>query len=323
MWTGADLDCPANSSPRQKLEFAVKYAALAPMEANTRPWDFRLGESQLDLMARDTSALEAVDPDGRDSMVACGAALVFLKIALRHLGASGRVALFPDLDQPTLVARIHYGSCGERARQEEFPFESATRSRETVSTLGNTPVSETILTALSQAVGGEHAWLDFILSETSRQRVMAIRRADYQPWMDSASSYARPMNASSHRNELSWSRRFFSFGSRKLRSQNVTAEPSQQIQLPDATLAVVKTKTDDKYGWLAAGQTKARIVLHAQKLGLSCGLFNPMRRREAREALRVGVGHKGFAQLIFDFAPLTTSEMVQKAATTTAFATLR
>jgi len=45
-------------------------------------------------------------------------------------------------------------------------------------------------------------------------------------------------------------------------------------------------------------------VLQAQALGLSWDFFNPVRRREAREALRRGVGHKGFAQVILRFGPL-------------------
>jgi hypothetical protein len=45
--------------------------------------------------------------------------------------------------------------------------------------------------------------------------------------------------------------------------------------------------------------------LQAQALGLSWAFFNPVRRRIAREALRLGVGHKGFAQVILRFGSLT------------------
>jgi len=48
-------------------------------------------------------------------------------------------------------------------------------------------------------------------------------------------------------------------------------------------LAIVKTKTDDKAGWLAAGQTMARTVLQAQVLDCR-GVFNPLRQRVARSA---------------------------------------
>jgi hypothetical protein len=82
----------------------------------------------------------------------------------------------------------------------------------------------------------------------------------------------------------------------------------------------VKTKTDDKHGWLEAGQTMARTVLQAQALGLSWDFFNPVRHREARAALRLGVGHKGFAQVILRFDPLVTGEMDRAAELTTTMA---
>ena len=55
-------------------------------------------------------------------------------------------------------------------------------------------------------------------------------------------------------------------------------------------------------------------VLEAQALGLSWAFFDPVRRRAAREALRTGVGHKGFAQVILCFGPLVADEMIQVAA---------
>jgi hypothetical protein len=67
----------------------------------------------------------------------------------------------------------------------------------------------------------------------------------------------------------------------------------------------------------------ARTILQAQALGLSWEFFNPVRRREAREALRMGVGHKGFAQVILRFGPLTPDEKVRVAAPMTAAAIFR
>jgi hypothetical protein len=62
----------------------------------------------------------------------------------------------------------------------------------------------------------------------------------------------------------------------------------------------------------------ARTVLQARALGLTSSFLNPVRRREAREQLRLGVGHKGYAQVILRFGHLTTSvpmtEAVPKAA---------
>jgi hypothetical protein len=82
-------------------------------------------------------------------------------------------------------------------------------------------------------------------------------------------------------------------------------------------LAVIKTKTDDKHGWLAAGQILARVALQAKSLGLSWTLLNPLRSGAARKALRMEVGRKGFAQVILGFGPVTVGEIARQQPTPT------
>jgi hypothetical protein len=277
IWGASEGDFPANGSPRQKLEFALRYAALAPTENNWPSWYFRLADVHVDLMAKTDAALE--DTDRRELMIGCGSALLYLKVALKHFGCLGQVDLFPDLGQHTLVARLHFGFCGERDRQEKLLFEAMPESGANRSPLGETPLTETMLAALGHAAAGERCWLEFVQSETGRQHVLEVTLAD-------------------DRNLGFWN------------------EPEDEPVIATATLAVVKTKTDDKHGWLDAGQIMARTVLEAQTLGLSWAFFDPVRRRAAREALRTGVGHKGFAQVILCFGPLVADEIIRAAAPT-------
>lgn len=278
-------DIPASTSSRQKLESALKYAALAPTENGWQPWYFQLADTYVELMTKKNPAREAVDPERREFMIGCGSALLCLKLALKHFGSLGRVALFPDLSQPALVARIHLGFSGEQGAQEKLLFRAMAASRTNVAPLAETPLSEMMLEALGQAAAGGRSWLDFIQSEMSRQQVMKTTLPDGQRWPNLRSS----------------TRLSFSFGGRNIRLWDGAIEPAQPPAVSTVTLAVLKTKTDDKHGWLEAGQTMARTVLQAQALGLSWGFYNPVRRREAREALRIGIGHKGFAQVILWF----------------------
>ena len=93
----SEADFPANGSPRQKLEFALKYAALAPIEGGWLPWHFRMTDTHLELLTKNSPAREEADPDRREFLIGCGSALVYLKQALKHFGCLGRVDLFPDL----------------------------------------------------------------------------------------------------------------------------------------------------------------------------------------------------------------------------------
>jgi len=271
----AEGDFPANGSLRKKLEFALKYTTLAPVEGGWPPWYFRLADAQVELMAKNNPVREEADPERRGFIIGCGSALLYLKLALKHFGCLGRVELFPDLGQPALVARVHCGFGRERDAREKRLFEAMTEGRVNVSPFGATPVSETMLAVLGHAAAGERGWLDFVQSETSRQHVLQATLA-----------------------ENLW---------------NGAVQPDVPPAISTATLAVVKTKTDDKHGWLEAGQTMARTVLQAQALGLSWAFFDPVRRRAAREGLRLGVGHKGFAQVILRFDPLVADEMFPSA----------
>jgi len=288
----AEHDFPVNGSPRQKLDFAVKLASLAPTESGWQPWYFRVEDTHLDLMAKNNPARETADPDKRGFMIGCGTALLYLKQALKHFGCLGQVVLFPDLGQSNLVARVYPGFGRERDAREKFLFRAMNGSRTNDSPLGETPVSETMLSALSHASAGERGWLDFVQSETSRQQVLRVTLSGEER----GNGFSRPLFPVVGRGDDSW---------------RMAVEAVSPSSVPAATLAVVKTKTDDKHGWLEAGQTMARTVLQAQALGLSWAFFNPVRRREAREALRVGFGHKGFAQVILRFGPLVPGEMVQ------------
>ena len=282
-----------------------------------RTWDFRVADTHLELTVKNDPPSEAVDPDGRESTIGSGAALLYLKLALKHFGCLGRVALFPDLDEPSLVARVHLGCCRERDPHEQLLFDAIPRSSAGAPHACETPVSEAMLAALGQSAAGERGWLDFIQSEISQQRVTELGLAGDQPWTNSEQWRTRPAGDATENFDSRWARRLIAFGGRKTASRKMAVEPVRQPSAPGATLAIVKTKTDDKHGWVAAGQTMARIVLRAQAMGLPWALSNPMRRRQAREALRMGVGRKGFAQVILCFGSLTTGKSLEETAVQT------
>ena len=77
----------------------------------------RRERTQLSLYADTGRRLAAADPDGRELMISCGAALFSVRLALRSLGYIPETSVLPDPGQPTLVARV---SWRERAAADEF-----------------------------------------------------------------------------------------------------------------------------------------------------------------------------------------------------------
>ncbi len=317
-WNHEPTEFPVKGTSRQRLDFAMKYAELAPAERSWQPWLFNVADEHAELFVRKSPALEAIDPDGREAMIHCGVALHYLKLALKHFGCLGRVELFPELGRPTLVARIHCGLCPQGNEFERELFRAMTRSRVNPSPLGEPPVTQETLEALRAAVARERAWLEIAQSETTQRRLLDL----------SAAAELSPMRATVVRREFSlevnvrprpvrsglatdapfrsrisrWTKPLFSFKVRKGNLQPVTGSAPRETEFSTGTFGVLKTKTDDKQGWLAAGQAMARAILQAQALGVSWSFFNQaLRNRDTRTELRTGIGHKGFGQAILRF----------------------
>ena len=71
--------------PRTVLA-AIELANRAPSVHNTQPWRWLVGNESVHLMADRSRAVPATDPDGRDLLLSCGAALHHLRTAFAALG---------------------------------------------------------------------------------------------------------------------------------------------------------------------------------------------------------------------------------------------
>ncbi|WP_205208599.1 hypothetical protein [Arenimonas caeni] len=68
------------------IEDLIARAVLAPSSHNTQPWLFRPGEGHVELLADRTRALPVNDPDDRELVISCGAALLTLRAAAAGAG---------------------------------------------------------------------------------------------------------------------------------------------------------------------------------------------------------------------------------------------
>ncbi|RJQ87246.1 Acg family FMN-binding oxidoreductase [Amycolatopsis panacis] len=90
-------------SEREVLARAV---SRAPSVHNTQPWRLRIRESDVDLIERTDLAVPGHDPDGRDRLLSCGAALAHVELALAVLG---RTVTTVRAAEGPLVATVHIG----------------------------------------------------------------------------------------------------------------------------------------------------------------------------------------------------------------------
>ena len=101
-----------------QVAFLVATAGRAPSVHNTQPWQFRVHENGLDLLADPGRRLRAIDPDGREMLISCGAALFGLRLGLRHLGYRATVEVLPDPGDPSLLARVRLGRLAPLSAEE-------------------------------------------------------------------------------------------------------------------------------------------------------------------------------------------------------------
>jgi hypothetical protein len=101
----------------------------APSVHNTQPWWFGTRGSTLTLHADTDRRLEVADPDGREMLISCGAALYTLRLAARHLGQHPYVQLLSDPDRPGLIADVAIRPSEQGTNEEERMYDQIRRRR--------------------------------------------------------------------------------------------------------------------------------------------------------------------------------------------------
>lgn len=100
------------ASLAEAVTWAVAYAVHAPSELNAQPWAFtsttgdRPGTAVVALLLDRSRLLPAVDPDEREAVLACGAALTNLLLVLHGAELATTVRLVPDDARPDLLAEV-------------------------------------------------------------------------------------------------------------------------------------------------------------------------------------------------------------------------
>jgi len=108
---------------------AIDLANRAPSVHNTQPWRWMLGSESIHLMADPTRRLQIIDPDGRDLLLSCGAALHHLRISLAALGWRTTVHRIPNPRDPDHLAAVEMHA--HESSEEDIALAGAIAHRHT------------------------------------------------------------------------------------------------------------------------------------------------------------------------------------------------
>jgi nitroreductase len=298
--------------PNASLTEAVEQAVRAPSVHNTQPWYWRVGTRTVDLFADTGRHLPATDPESRDLVLSCGAALHHLTVALAAAGRGARVLRIPDPDERTHLATVEV-DVGEPDPAAAALFPAIAKRHTDRRHMSHHPVPTTLVRALQDVARDAEALLVSVTGPPMRQRLAlaledAARRqagapgyaAELQIWTRrhrgardgvSATTVAEPVKGRQEPNGL---RRF-------PRAGLVQPQPLSGHRLPEdaAEFLLLVTATDREIDRLRAGEAASAVLLTATLSGLATTpLSQGTEVAASRELLRSTLGVPENPQLL-------------------------
>ncbi|WP_242347018.1 Acg family FMN-binding oxidoreductase [Anaeromyxobacter terrae] len=303
---------PEGGGPAERLRFLLRYAVLAPSRHNTQPWLFEVEGDEVRLFADATRALPAADPDGRQLLMACGAALVNLRVAAQHFGHTISVEVLPGHRADGLVARVRLEERWASTPDAEAMFHAIPLRRTNRLPLDGREPPEGLLTALLREARRERVSLRAV-EERGRRAVSEIVaegdrlqwasgrfRAELAAWTRSNSS-SRPDGMPGYSFGMSDAAAFVHpLAVRFAGAGRAEADRDRRRAFGTKALLVLSTPGDAQAEWIAAGEALQRVLLRATCAGLYASYFSQViELPDMRLRLREAIGERGVPQIMF------------------------
>ncbi|WP_225728953.1 MULTISPECIES: nitroreductase family protein [unclassified Nocardia] len=296
----------------ETIRAALALAVRAPSVHNTQPWQWRVGDTTVHLYADETRRLALTDPDGRDLLLSCGAALHHFRVAMRSFGWHTVVHRLPNPAEPQHLASIEFSAATPTADVVELTRainHRRTDRRRTTSW----EVPRSHIDAIRAAGDAEGALVSEIPGGQHRTRLVRAFETAAAQHRDSR-GYQAELAA--------WSGRHAALEGVPSRNAVLADDPlTREFHGPTLVEAVlhdlndrgdlllVHTASDDRISRLRAGEAASAALLTATSFGLAtCPLTEPFEVPGTRDLVRADVlSDSGFPQLIIRIGWAATS----------------
>lgn len=305
-------DFPSSAGADEKLLFLLRYAVLAPSNHNTQPWLFRIQGHEVDLIADLNRSLPVTDPENRELIISCGAALNHLRVAARYFGHSSAVEAYPEPEDPDLLARFSLGAPCDTSAEDVLKFAAIEKRHTHRFPFLPETVPQSLLDVLEQTAKAHSAELNpFTDDETRYQIAEIVSEADRVQWHDKhfrreLASWLIP-NQSARRDGIPGYARGVGnliseaepFVVRTFDLGEGRAARDRDIALHSPVLAVLWTAGDSRLDWLHVGVALSDVLLRAQVEDVSASFLNQVIEvPQARARLERLLPAQGRAQLL-------------------------
>jgi hypothetical protein len=270
-------------APREVFREALWRAVMVPSGRDGPPWVFRLAEGDtLELHADRTRVATVADPNGRESIIACGAALFHVAVALHAAGHGVAVELLPDPTERDLLARIHLDASHVPTPGDRALIGAIELGGQGAALREDRGIAPHVLSLLLCAARAEGAWLGFVDAPVLRRALAGLVVEAHRRQADDPRS-RRERTVRAYRNDgapadvlpghsvglpelLSY---LGPVGPRRAGRDLTRAARARAWVERAPTVAVLTTAGDTRRDWLVAGRALARVLLTARAAGVS------------------------------------------------------
>lgn len=294
---------PVGGLTADQVAAALTAAIAAPSLHNSQPWRFHCTPTAIDLYADTGREIPVADPDRRELLLACGAALLNLRLSIRASGVHPTVSLLPDHQRPELLARVRATGRRPVSPADHTLMEAIHRRHTNRKPFLAVDVPLPAVSSMRIAAKTEQAWLA-IMAPTQLPPLRTLVRTAHQAQLDDPlfkaewaawtgrlgdSTDGVPIGNSGPLPEPQdpWVLRDFSAGNARTRLAGKDFEA-------DPVIGVVGSLHDLPLAWLQAGQAMQRILLTATAAGLAASFLSqvvevPVTRQQLRELIGGGL----------------------------------
>jgi hypothetical protein len=306
----------------EEIAAVISVALRAPSIHNTQPWKFRPWQGGIDLLGDPDRTLPGIDPQGRELMISCGAALFGLRLGLRKLGRLPSVVVQPDPAQPWLVARVSAVGHAAQTRAEADLITAVPHRHTHRGPFTPGEVAARLLSAMVTDAAAEGCELRVIRAPqviASLGRLVRAAAAQQQSSAELTAElgrWVRPPGSDARDGVPAWARvatvlETSAAGATSERFDGRdfglpgTEDPSHQ---PPSATAVLLTHGDTTADWVRAGQALDRVLLRAAARWVFASLQSqPLECARHRPMVRELLGGRGYPQMLLQLGRANTA----------------
>jgi hypothetical protein len=268
-------------SGQDLAHFLVDAACWAPSVHNTQPWWFGIRGTTVTLHADPDRRLNVADPDGREMLISCGAALRTLRLAVRRLGRTPQVEMASDPERPGLIADVTAGPERPRDDAEDRLYDQIKSRRTHRGGFLAEGLPTGLLQILRTCATGENVALRIVADPRARIALGALTEVAEQLLCQNPAYCAEmarwaPHPGSSRRNGVHEDayprqpeRTDPHFAARDFARGHGWGLTPDERHGATGVVALLTTRSDGRADWLRAGQGLQEILLRAAQDGVS------------------------------------------------------